>query len=205
VRLSLHPDFALDARASSQLGSRAKLVDVPKLEQILVERLRAAVHARLVWPRFVSLSLPDLVASALLPRVVEAAVTAAATASPPTPGAQGETREQMLGRQASARAAGALGPGGGLFFEHPHAAHAHARETGSSVSGSAFPPSASVAGGPSAARPGFARAPSSHLRSMPLQHEPQHIPAVEAWRNHASAATGVELRAGADARQRNAR
>ncbi|KDN42635.1 hypothetical protein K437DRAFT_257820 [Tilletiaria anomala UBC 951] len=63
LHFSLHPDFTLDATASSLLGSRAKLQDVPKIEQLLVGRLRAWVHDRFVWPRFWSLSLPNLVPS----------------------------------------------------------------------------------------------------------------------------------------------
>lgn len=63
LHFSLHPDFALDASASSLLGSRAKLQDVPKIEQLLVGRLRAWVHERFVWPRFWSVSLPTLVPS----------------------------------------------------------------------------------------------------------------------------------------------
>lgn len=61
LRLSLHPDFELDARATSLVGSRAKLQDVPKIEQLLVARLRAFVHDRFVWPRYWSVTLPNLV------------------------------------------------------------------------------------------------------------------------------------------------
>lgn len=177
--MSLHPDFALDARATSQLGSRAKLVDVPKLEQLLVERLRLAVQSKLVWPRFVSLSLPDLIPRA--PAAV-AAGTPTVSGSPATPTKRHETREQFLARHASARAAGALGASGGLFFEPPPPLASH-------------PSSSSVTTG---------RAPSfreKQPQSAGAQEPPGALPAVEAWRNQAGAATGVEVRAG-EARQR---
>ncbi|UZJ51122.1 hypothetical protein CBS101457_000442 [Exobasidium rhododendri] len=61
LHLSLHPDFALDATATSLVGSRAKLQDVPKIEQILVDRLRSFIHDRFVWPKFYTLVLPNLV------------------------------------------------------------------------------------------------------------------------------------------------
>jgi maintenance of morphology protein 1 len=43
------------------VGSRAKLQDVPKIEQLLVDRLRNFVHDRFVWPKYWSLTLPNLV------------------------------------------------------------------------------------------------------------------------------------------------
>lgn len=61
LHFSLHPDFALDAIATSLVGSRAKLQDVPKIEQLLVGRLRSFVHDRFVWPKFWTLTLPNLV------------------------------------------------------------------------------------------------------------------------------------------------
>lgn len=61
LHFSLHPDFALDAVATSLVGSRAKLQDVPKIEQLLVGRLRSFVHDRFVWPKYWSLTLPNLV------------------------------------------------------------------------------------------------------------------------------------------------
>lgn len=61
LHFSLHPDFALDAVATSLVGSRAKLQDVPKIEQLLIGRLRSFVHDRFVWPKFWTLTLPNLV------------------------------------------------------------------------------------------------------------------------------------------------
>lgn len=60
VHLSLHPDFELQLATSSLLGSRAKLQDVPKIEQLLVARIRAAIQDRVVWPGRVEVSLPGL-------------------------------------------------------------------------------------------------------------------------------------------------
>ncbi|KAK0555591.1 ERMES complex subunit mmm1 [Tilletia horrida] len=61
LHISLHPDFVLEAHASSLIGSRAKLQDIPKIEQLLVARLRAFVLDRFVWPRFWAFGLPNLV------------------------------------------------------------------------------------------------------------------------------------------------
>lgn len=60
VHLSLHPDFELQLATSSLLGSRAKLQDVPKIEQLLVARIRAAIQDRVVWPGRVEVALPGL-------------------------------------------------------------------------------------------------------------------------------------------------
>lgn len=61
LHFSLHPDFTLDATASSLVGSRAKLQDLPKIEQLLVGRVRTYIHDRFVWPKYWSLTLPNLV------------------------------------------------------------------------------------------------------------------------------------------------
>ncbi|GAA5981508.1 hypothetical protein JCM10908_004134 [Rhodotorula pacifica] len=60
IHLSLHPDFDLCLATSSLLGSRAKLQDVPKVEQLLVARIRAAIQDRVVWPGRVEVALPSL-------------------------------------------------------------------------------------------------------------------------------------------------
>jgi hypothetical protein len=88
LHLSLLPDFHLNVKATSLLGSRAKLqgdyaflphrvgyrsltdfcsVDIPKLEQIIISRLRQAVHDRYVWPRFLGVGLPRLVSKGVEP------------------------------------------------------------------------------------------------------------------------------------------
>ncbi|BGO88489.1 ERMES complex subunit mmm1 [Rhodotorula toruloides] len=61
VHLSLHPDFDLVLSTSSLLGSRAKLQDVPKVEQLLKARIRAAIQDKVVWPGRVEIALPGLV------------------------------------------------------------------------------------------------------------------------------------------------
>lgn len=83
LHFSLHPDFALEASASSLLGSRAKLQDIPKIEQLLISRLRGWILDRFVWPRYWSLTLPNLVPSP-------------AAAQPPAPAPQ-EEGEMRLG------------------------------------------------------------------------------------------------------------
>ncbi|GAA6018676.1 hypothetical protein JCM10207_009006 [Rhodosporidiobolus poonsookiae] len=60
LHLSLHPDFELELQTSSLLGSRAKLQDVPKIEQLLVARIRAAIQDRVVWPGRVEVALPGV-------------------------------------------------------------------------------------------------------------------------------------------------
>ncbi|GAA5858255.1 hypothetical protein JCM8547_004622 [Rhodosporidiobolus lusitaniae] len=60
LHLSLHPDFDLVLRTSSLLGSRAKLQDVPKVEQLLAARIRAAIQDRVVWPGRVEVALPGV-------------------------------------------------------------------------------------------------------------------------------------------------
>lgn len=61
LHFSLHPDFTLDATASSLVGSRAKLQDLPKIEQLLVGRVRSYIHDRFVWPKYWTLILPNLI------------------------------------------------------------------------------------------------------------------------------------------------
>lgn len=61
LHFSLHPDFTLDATASSLVGSRAKLQDLPKIEQLLVGRVRTYIHDRFVWPKYWTLTLPNLI------------------------------------------------------------------------------------------------------------------------------------------------
>ncbi|GAA5909141.1 ERMES complex subunit MMM1 [Sporobolomyces salmoneus] len=60
IHLSLHPDFTLDLSTSSLLGSRAKLEDVPKVEQLLNARIRSVIQDRVVWPGRVEIALPGI-------------------------------------------------------------------------------------------------------------------------------------------------
>jgi hypothetical protein len=61
--LSLHPDFTLHLSSTSLIGSRAKLQDIPKIEQLIVGRLRGWIVDKLVWPRKWPLRLPHLIAN----------------------------------------------------------------------------------------------------------------------------------------------
>ncbi|KAK4049638.1 hypothetical protein OIO90_005397 [Microbotryomycetes sp. JL221] len=58
IHLSLHPDFTLDISTASLLGSRAKLQDVPKIEQLILARIRGYIQDRVVWPGRVQIALP---------------------------------------------------------------------------------------------------------------------------------------------------
>lgn len=60
VRISLYPDFVLEMECTSLIGSRAKLENIPKIEQLLVNRIRAVITEKLVWPRQHNFNLPDL-------------------------------------------------------------------------------------------------------------------------------------------------
>lgn len=61
LEISLHPDFLLAATCSSLVGSRAKLQDIPKIQQLILQRIRAAIMDRVGWPRCFTVELPDLV------------------------------------------------------------------------------------------------------------------------------------------------
>ncbi|KAK4686770.1 hypothetical protein P7C73_g3347, partial [Tremellales sp. Uapishka_1] len=77
LHASLLPDFHLNLKTTSLLGSRAKLqgiflafqagpspnsltADIPKLEQLILSRLRQIIQDRLVYPNHLSLALPRL-------------------------------------------------------------------------------------------------------------------------------------------------
>lgn len=60
LHLSLHPDFTLDLSTTSLLGSRAKLQDIPKVEQLILSRIRAWIQDRVVWPGRVEIGLPGV-------------------------------------------------------------------------------------------------------------------------------------------------
>ncbi|KAL8278167.1 hypothetical protein RQP46_009340 [Phenoliferia psychrophenolica] len=60
LNVSLHPDFTLDLSTTSLLGSRAKLQDVPKVEQLILARIRGWIQDRVVWPGRVQVALPGL-------------------------------------------------------------------------------------------------------------------------------------------------
>ncbi|KAH7344662.1 hypothetical protein B0J17DRAFT_712316 [Rhizoctonia solani] len=49
VTFTLSPHFHLELRTTSLLGSRAKLADVPKIHQMLEERIKRAISDRATW------------------------------------------------------------------------------------------------------------------------------------------------------------
>lgn len=59
MHISLHPDFELSLSVTSLLGARAKLQDVPKVEQLIVARVRSWIQDKVVWPGRVSVALPS--------------------------------------------------------------------------------------------------------------------------------------------------
>lgn len=60
VHISIEPDFEMQVTTRSLLGSKAKLQDLPKVEQILKERIRAVMIEKLVYPARVEIALPKL-------------------------------------------------------------------------------------------------------------------------------------------------
>lgn len=64
ARISLHPDFVLDAHVSSVFGSKSKLQDVPKIEDLFLSRIRSWLQHHLVWPNAWHVPLPGLGTSA---------------------------------------------------------------------------------------------------------------------------------------------
>ncbi|EGG00389.1 uncharacterized protein MELLADRAFT_111891 [Melampsora larici-populina 98AG31] len=60
ILLSLDPDFTLCMSTTSLLGARAKLEDIPKVEQLILGRLRGWIVDNLVWPKVRVLKLPGV-------------------------------------------------------------------------------------------------------------------------------------------------
>lgn len=60
LSLSLHPDFILELASTSLIGSRAKLQDIPKVEQLIISRIRNWVVGNFVWPKVKNVPLPNL-------------------------------------------------------------------------------------------------------------------------------------------------
>ncbi|ORX36397.1 hypothetical protein BD324DRAFT_628699 [Kockovaella imperatae] len=67
IHLSLLPDFHLNLKTTTLLGSRAKLQDVPKLEQLIVSRIRGVIQDRLVHPHHLTLALPRILSPSVSP------------------------------------------------------------------------------------------------------------------------------------------
>ncbi|RSH84858.1 ERMES complex subunit mmm1 [Apiotrichum porosum] len=70
MHVCLLPDFHLNLKTTSLLGSRAKLQDIPKIEQLLVARLRAAIQDRFVYPHHMTFALPRLISPPMTPESV---------------------------------------------------------------------------------------------------------------------------------------
>ncbi|WWC68997.1 uncharacterized protein I206_102933 [Kwoniella pini CBS 10737] len=70
VHVSLLPDFHLNLKTTSLLGSRAKLQDIPKLEQLILSRLRSVIQDRFVYPAHISLALPRILSPSVSPTPV---------------------------------------------------------------------------------------------------------------------------------------
>ncbi|KAH9825099.1 hypothetical protein DFH28DRAFT_1016521 [Melampsora americana] len=60
ILLSLDPDFTLCMSTTSLLGARAKLEDIPKVEQLILGRLRGWIVDNLVWPKVRVMKLPGV-------------------------------------------------------------------------------------------------------------------------------------------------
>ncbi|CAK9786726.1 hypothetical protein CC85DRAFT_248302 [Cutaneotrichosporon oleaginosum] len=70
LHVCLLPDFHLNLKTTSLLGSRAKLQDIPKLEQLIVARLRAVIQDRFVYPHHLTFGLPRLLSRPDSPNAV---------------------------------------------------------------------------------------------------------------------------------------
>lgn len=49
LTIVIPPDFTLDLKTTSLMGSRAKLADVPKLHELIQHQVRRILAARAVW------------------------------------------------------------------------------------------------------------------------------------------------------------
>lgn len=74
MSVSLHPDFILDLASTSLIGSRAKLQDIPKVEQLIIGRIRNYVIENFVWPKVRTFNLPKVGGSKKLSPTGELAV-----------------------------------------------------------------------------------------------------------------------------------
>lgn len=183
VHISLHPDFELDASATSLVGSRAKLQDVPKIEQLLVGRVRSFIHDRFVWPKYWSLTLPNLI-----PRDVGAdAAAAAAAARASALGNRGPEQQHGALPNGAAERAGMMrvdGPDNGA------ADHNNAPDSGMSdqQDGIFFETAPPLFPGMFQHGDDRREAANTHRSNgAPAASVPGSLPAVEAWRSQAAA------------------
>jgi maintenance of morphology protein 1 len=49
LTIAIPPEFTLDLKTTSLMGSRAKLADVPKLHELIQHQVRRTLAARGVW------------------------------------------------------------------------------------------------------------------------------------------------------------
>ncbi|SPC62897.1 related to MMM1 - required for mitochondrial shape and structure [Ustilago sp. UG-2017b] len=179
LHFSLHPDFALEASATSLLGSRAKLQDIPKIEQLLISRLRGWIMDRFVWPRYWSLTLPNLVPS---PAAARAGEEAAANAN-----------ADLSGMAANGHAAGTDSPTAAGQMK----VDSGIEPTDESVIQPGHLESArqemlhsSTLNSDRQARPPHSRSSSSIRNGAAAMTLPSGIGSVEAWRAHAAGVYG---------------
>lgn len=161
LHFSLHPDFALEASATSLLGSRAKLQDIPKIEQLLISRLRGWIMDRFVWPRYWSLTLPNLVPSPAASRSFSAAAAANRHTDAASVGSSGGHGQINVGTGVERTDASVIQPG---HHESARQEMLHAASERPSLASS---------------RPPHVRSSSSGLRANGMG-------SVEAWRAHAA-------------------
>jgi maintenance of morphology protein 1 len=60
LTIAIPPEFTLDLKTTSLMGSRAKLADVPKLHELIQHQVRRILAARAIW----KIVLPGLVSDA---------------------------------------------------------------------------------------------------------------------------------------------
>lgn len=60
IAISSHPDFVLDLKVQSLIGSRTKLEDIPKLRDLIQTKLRNVYIDKLVYPTFVKIKVPNM-------------------------------------------------------------------------------------------------------------------------------------------------
>lgn len=93
MSVSLHPDFILDLASTSLIGSRAKLQDIPKVEQLIIGRIRNYVIENFVWPKVRTFNLPK-VGGKKQPLASESKPPKVKVDSPPN-GADGRTYDYL--------------------------------------------------------------------------------------------------------------
>ncbi|CBQ68260.1 related to MMM1-required for mitochondrial shape and structure [Sporisorium reilianum SRZ2] len=173
LHFSLHPDFALEASASSLLGSRAKLQDIPKIEQLLISRLRGWIMDRFVWPRYWSLTLPNLVPSPAAASHADQHGGATGAAAPTSLDSAGGPGQMNVGTGVERTDDSVIQPGH-LESARQEMLHASSDRPGQAPS-----------------RPPHSRSSSAAMGNpMRAGGMPSGMGSVEAWRAHAAGVYG---------------